>query len=86
MAAMQRPISLKSFSGVPTTAAWPSKPSFYIVSANDRTLSPELQSWMAERMGAKVFCVLASHMSLISHADVVTDTIGRAAYWPPSLI
>ena len=33
-------------------AAWRSKPSWYIVAKNDRTVHPELQCFVAKRMGA----------------------------------
>jgi len=43
-----------------------SKPSFYAVSTEDRTINPDLQRFMAKRMGATTIEVKASHLSLIS--------------------
>jgi len=34
-------------------ASWRSKPSFYAVSTEDRTINPDLERFMAKRMGAK---------------------------------
>jgi len=80
LAATQQPISLKCFEGIPSGAAWRSKPSFYVIAEDDRTLSPDLQAWMAARMGATVTRVKSSHMALIAHADTVADVIDQAAH------
>ena len=53
--------------GKTTHAAWRSKPTYYAVSTEDRTISPDLKRFMAKRMGAKTIEVKASHLSLISH-------------------
>lgn len=47
-------------------AAWREKPSFYAVSANDRTINPNLQRFLAKRMNAETVELAASHLSLIS--------------------
>ena len=47
--------------GKTTHAAWRSKPSFYAVSTEDRTINPDLERFMAKRMGAKTIEVKASH-------------------------
>jgi len=56
-----------------------SKPSWYAVSTEDRTIDPELQRFMAKRMGAKTIEVKASHLSLISQPDVIAKLILEAA-------
>jgi NAD(P)-dependent dehydrogenase (short-subunit alcohol dehydrogenase family) len=43
-------------------AAWRSKPSYYAVSTEDRTINPDLERFMAKRMGAKTIEVNASHL------------------------
>src|SRR6266702_4091665 len=63
--------------------AWRSKPSFYAVSTEDRTIHPDLERFMAKRMGANTIEVKASHLSLISHPDVITDLILEAARETP---
>jgi pimeloyl-ACP methyl ester carboxylesterase len=59
--------------------AWKSKPSWYIVAKNDRTIQPELERFFAKRMGAKVTEVASSHVPMLSHPDVVIDVIRSAA-------
>jgi pimeloyl-ACP methyl ester carboxylesterase len=56
-----------------------SKPSFYAVSTEDRTINPDLQRFMAKRMGARTIEVKASHVSLISQPRVIADLILEAA-------
>jgi pimeloyl-ACP methyl ester carboxylesterase len=77
--AVQGRISDTLFSGETTQAAWRSKPSWYAISTEDRTISPALQRFMADRMKAKTTEVKASHLSLISHPDEITDLILNAA-------
>jgi len=62
-----------------TQTAWQSKPSWYAVSTQDRTINPDLERFMAKRMGAKTIEVQASHLSLISHPDVIANLILEAA-------
>jgi pimeloyl-ACP methyl ester carboxylesterase len=63
-------------------AAWRSKPSWYAVSIEDRTINPDLERFMAKRMAAKTIEVKASHLSLISHPDEITGLILEAAGRP----
>ena len=67
--AVQEPFHKALLTGKTTQAAWRSKPSFYAVSTEDRTINPDLQRFMAKRMGAKIVEVKASHLSLISRPD-----------------
>jgi pimeloyl-ACP methyl ester carboxylesterase len=62
-----------------THAAWRSKASFYAVSTEDRTINPDLERFMAKRMGAKTVEVKASHLSLISQPDTIANLILEAA-------
>jgi pimeloyl-ACP methyl ester carboxylesterase len=59
--------------------AWRSKPSWYIVAQDDRTVQPELERFFAKRMGAKVTEVASSHVPMLSHPHVVIDVIRAAA-------
>ena len=77
--AVQEPFHKALLSGKTTHAAWRSKPSYYAVSTEDRTINPELERFMAKRMGAKTIEVKASHLSLISHPDEITQLIIEAA-------
>jgi pimeloyl-ACP methyl ester carboxylesterase len=65
--------------GKTTHAAWRSKPSWYALSTEDRTINPDLERFMAKRMAAKTIEVKSSHLSLISHPDTITDLILQAA-------
>jgi pimeloyl-ACP methyl ester carboxylesterase len=58
--------------------AWRSKPSWYIVAKNDRTVQPDLQRFLAKRMGAATTEVESSHVPMLSQPRVVIDVI-RAA-------
>jgi pimeloyl-ACP methyl ester carboxylesterase len=77
--AVQEPFHKALLAGKTTHAAWRSKPSFYAVSTEDRTINPDLERFMAKRMGARTIEVKASHLSLISHPDEVTRLILQAA-------
>jgi pimeloyl-ACP methyl ester carboxylesterase len=80
--AVQEPFQKALLTGKTTHAAWRSKPSFYAVSTEDRTINPDLERFMAKRMGAKTIEVKASHLSLISHPDEITRLILEAAGEP----
>jgi pimeloyl-ACP methyl ester carboxylesterase len=77
--AVQQPFQKTLLAGKTTQAAWRSKPSFYAVSTEDRTINPDLQRFMAKRMGAHMIEVTSSHLSLISHPDEITRLILQAA-------
>src|SRR5215471_9881480 len=77
--AVQEPFHKALLTGKTAQAAWRSKPSYYAVSTEDRTINPDLQRFMAKRMGAKTIEVKASHLSLISQPDTITALILEAA-------
>jgi pimeloyl-ACP methyl ester carboxylesterase len=80
--AVQEPFHKSLLAGKTTQAAWRSKPSFYAVSTDDRTINPDLQRFMAKRMSARTIEVKASHVSLISQPDVIARLILEAAGQP----
>ena len=80
--AVQWPFHRALLTGKTTQAAWRSKPSFYAISTEDRTINPDLERFMAKRMGAQTIEVKASHLSLISHPDEITRLILEAAGQP----
>ena len=59
--------------------AWRSKPSWYIVATKDRTIQPELERFVAKRMGATTFETDSSHVPMLSQPDFVLDVIRKAA-------
>ncbi|WP_119269336.1 alpha/beta fold hydrolase [Taklimakanibacter deserti] len=77
--AVQEPFQKALLTGKTSEAAWRSKPAFYAVSTEDRTINPDLQRFMAKRMAARTIEVKSSHLSLISHPDEITRLILEAA-------
>jgi len=63
------------FDEKPAGAAWKTKPSAYIVAAQDHAVHPDLERFSAERMGATTYEVESSHVPMLSHPDVVLDAI-----------
>src|SRR5215471_886296 len=77
--AVQQPFHKALLTGKTKHASWRSKPSFYAVSTEDRTINPDLERFMAKRMGAKTIEIKASHLSLISQPDSIAALILEAA-------
>src|SRR5262249_38082847 len=77
--AVQEPFKRSLLSDKTSQAAWRSKPSWYAVSTQDRTINPDLQRFMAKRMGATTIEVNASQVSLISQPDTIARLILEAA-------
>ena len=59
--------------------AWKSKPSWYIVASRDRTIQPDLERFVAKRMGAKTFETNSSHVPMLSQPEFGLDVIRKAA-------
>ena len=59
--------------------AWKSKPSWYIVANNDKTVHPELHRFVANRMGAKTYDIDSSHVPMLSQPKFVLNVIRDAA-------
>ena len=59
--------------------AWKTKPSWYLLATEDRTVHPDLQRWVSKRMGADVTEVASSHVPMVSQPDVVLEVIRKAA-------
>jgi len=77
--AVQEPFHKSLLMGRTKHAAWRTKPSFYAVSSEDRTINPDLERFMAKRMGATTIELRSSHVSLISHPQEIADLILKAA-------
>jgi len=58
-----------------TVAAWRTKPAWYAVSTQDRTINTELERFMAKRMNASTIELPASHVSLLSRPNEVAGLI-----------
>lgn len=77
--AVQEPFQRTLLGGRTSQAAWRGKPSLYAVSTEDRTINPDLQRFMAKRMGAKTVELRSSHVSLISHPQEIAALILAAS-------
>lgn len=81
--AVQGPTTAALFADRTTQAAWHTKPSFYAVSKQDRTITPDLERFLAKRMDAKTIEVDAGHLSMVSHPQEIADLILEAAGHEP---
>jgi pimeloyl-ACP methyl ester carboxylesterase len=77
--AVQEPTAAALFGDRTTVAAWRTKPSWYAVSKQDQTISPDLERHLANRMKAKTIEVDAGHLSLVSHPKEIAELILAAA-------
>jgi pimeloyl-ACP methyl ester carboxylesterase len=59
--------------------AWRSKPSWYVRATKDRTVHPDLQRFVADRMGATTYDVESSHVPMLSQPNAVLDVIRTAS-------
>jgi pimeloyl-ACP methyl ester carboxylesterase len=79
LAVTQRPLSFAAAGGPTAATAWKTIPSWYLLGTEDRTITPSAQRFMAERAGATIEEVKASHLSLISSPGAVVELIEEAA-------
>lgn len=77
--AAQAPTNAKSLGGNISSAAWHSKPSWYIVASQDRAIQPQLEASMASKIHATTTTVASSHVPMLSHPDAVAAVIEKAA-------
>jgi pimeloyl-ACP methyl ester carboxylesterase len=75
MAATQGPIAGKAFGEKVSVAAWKSKPSWYVVAAEDHMIQPALQRDFARQIGAHVTEVKTSHVPQQSAPAAVAAAI-----------
>lgn len=74
----QGPLAASTFTDTVTTAAWRTRPSWYVVSADDRVVAPQMQRFFAERMKAHTSELRSGHLSILSHPTEVADVISQA--------
>jgi pimeloyl-ACP methyl ester carboxylesterase len=75
IAAGQRPITLSANTTGSMTSAWKTLPSWTVVGTEDRIIPPDTQRRMAERAGATISEVAASHVSMVSKPRATIDAI-----------
>jgi pimeloyl-ACP methyl ester carboxylesterase len=59
--------------------AWKTKPSWYVVATQDRTIQPDLERFVAKRMNATTFETPSSHVPMLSQPEFVLKVIREAA-------
>ena len=79
MADAQVPWGLEALSGTISEPAWRSKPSWYLVAADDRMIPPSAQRFMSKRAGATVVEVAGSHAIYVSQPAAVAGLIAKAS-------
>jgi len=82
MAISQVPISTDSFTHKVTSPAWKTKPTWYMVASQDRSINPIQERMMAKRAKATTVEVRASHVAYMSHATATARLIESAATSP----
>ena len=79
MADSQVPWGVDALGGSITEAAWRTKPSWYLVSTEDRMIPPPAQRAMSERAGSAVVEAAGSHAIYVSQPAAVVALIEQAA-------
>ena len=79
MADSQVPWGVEALSGAITQPAWRTKPSWYLVSTEDRMIPPDAQRAMSKRAGSTVVEVKGSHAVYVSQPQAVALLIEKAA-------
>jgi pimeloyl-ACP methyl ester carboxylesterase len=62
-----------------STAAWRTKPSWFVIASNDRMISPDQERVTAKRMDATTLTLPTSHVPMLSHPKEVAEFIMQAA-------
>jgi len=79
MADSQVPWGVNAVGGTISEAAWKAKPTWYLLTSEDRMLPPDAQRLMSKRAGATVVEVKSSHAVYLSHPQAVAHIIEEAA-------
>jgi pimeloyl-ACP methyl ester carboxylesterase len=82
MADSQVPWGVDALGGPITDPAWRTKPSWYLVTTEDRMIPPGAQRTMSRRAGSTVTEVAASHSVYVSQPAVAAALIKQAAGAP----
>jgi pimeloyl-ACP methyl ester carboxylesterase len=79
MADSQVPWEVEALGGAITKPAWRIKPSWYLVSTEDKMIPPDAQRAMSKRAGSTVVEVKGSHAVYVSQPQAVAQLIEKAA-------
>jgi pimeloyl-ACP methyl ester carboxylesterase len=77
--AVQRPIAVKCIQEKAPVPAWKTKPSWFLIAKQDSMIAPEMQRYMAERMGATIRTHNVDHTPMHTAPDVVVALVLEAA-------
>src|SRR6185295_17250876 len=79
MADSQVPWGVQALAGEINEPAWKSKPSWYLLTTEDRMIPPPAQRFMSQRARSTVVEVAASHAVYVSQPNAVAALIKQAA-------
>jgi pimeloyl-ACP methyl ester carboxylesterase len=79
LAVVQKPIVPACFATPSGTPSWKQVPSWCLISMYDRMINPDVERFMARRIGAKAYEVPSSHASPVSHPQDVVKLIVAAS-------
>ena len=79
LVATQAPTAAAALGATITTAAWKTKPSWFVIAGNDRSIPPDLERAEAARMNATSITLPSSHLVMLSHPTEVSELIAKAA-------
>src|SRR5262245_46635665 len=79
LAGVQTPMAAGIVTQAVDQAAWKQIPSWYLITLDDQAIPPDLQRFMAQRIGAATTAIHSSHMPFLSHPAEVVSIIKRAA-------
>lgn len=78
LAATQRPIAAACISVSVRRPAWKDRPTWFLVSGEDRMIAPETQRFMAGRMKSRVRTAPVDHMPMVTSPDTVAGIVLEA--------
>jgi len=84
MHAVQQPLAASAFTDVMGVPAWKTRPSWYLVAADDQAIPPDAERQFAARMGATTVEIPSSHVPMVSHPGDVAQLIETAAEAVPA--
>jgi pimeloyl-ACP methyl ester carboxylesterase len=79
MADSQVPWGVNALNATVGEPAWKAKPSWYLLTTDDKMIPPDAQRQMAKRAGATIVEVKSSHSVFVSHPQAVATVIEKAA-------
>jgi pimeloyl-ACP methyl ester carboxylesterase len=82
--AVQQALAASAFGEAMGVPAWKTRPSWYLVAADDQALPPAAERQFAARMGATTIEIPSSHLAMVSHPADVAQLIKTAAEAVPA--